>query len=143
MRMSGLSDLFSEADLIEALQAAPISNRLRNQAQWPAAPASSELPPTDVHLVSPPLAGWHPPQGANQSTVQARYRLGGEGSLGTTALAEVRMPRASLSGVTFILDMGFSLSIKLHLMTIAELLRDGAGCRHCALAAGDCGHLAG
>ena len=110
---------------VEALQAAPISNRIRNQALWPVAFASGEPPPDGVQLVSPEPTQWLPPEGANQSTVQARYRLGGDGGTGTTALAEVRMPRTSLSSVTFILDMGFSLSIKLHLMTIAELFRDG------------------
>jgi hypothetical protein len=111
--------------LVEALLVTPVSNRIRNQALWPVALSSGEPPEEGVPLVSPPLTQWLPPEGVNQSTVQARYRLGGDGGIGTTALAEVRMPRMSLSGVTFILDMGFSLSIKLHLMTIAELFRDG------------------
>jgi hypothetical protein len=44
---------------------------------------------------------------------------------GVTALAEIRMPSMSLSGVTFVLDMGFSLTVQLGLSSVAEAFRDG------------------
>jgi SIR2-like domain len=112
--------------LVAALNAAPITNRMRSQAVWPAALASGEPPPNDVPPNAPPLTQWVPPVGANQSTAQARYRLGGDGSVGTTALVDVRMPRTGVGGgATFILDMGISLGVKLHLNNVAELFRDG------------------
>ncbi len=108
---------------VAALRDAPITNRLRNLAQFPAELAIN--PPPDTYLPPEPLTQWLPPEGGRQSTVQARYRLGGDGTAGATALAEIRMPSMSLNGITFVLDMGFSLGVLLGLSTVAEVFRDG------------------
>jgi hypothetical protein len=108
-----------------ALAAMPVTNQLRQLAKFGAVPSSGL--PADGPLVSPTaLTQWLPPEGAHQSTVLARYRLGGDGSSGATVLADVRMPSRSIGGgVTFVLDMGFSMEVKLALPTVAELFRDG------------------
>jgi hypothetical protein len=74
-----------------------------------------------------PLNVWLPPEEAknSQSTALARYRLGGDGAVGVTALADFMMPRMSIgNGATFVLDIGISLDVKLDLVTIAKVLCD-------------------
>lgn len=133
----GLIGPVQRAGILDALGSSPIHRRLAELNLLAPASAAPEQPANEPGsdasnsslLVAPPLVQWVPPEGARQSVDQARYRLGGDATLGVSALADVRLPHlpgyGHGDGASFVLDIGISLEVKLSPMTIAGVLRDG------------------
>ena len=114
--------------LLQSLEKSVITTSLRVLSRWEPANSSGEPIGPEDSLASTQLGAWAPPEEArdNQSTVLARYRLGGDGARGVSALADFKMPHASVGdGAAILIDMGISVQVKLGLLTLAELIRDG------------------
>lgn len=133
----GLIGPAQRARILDALGSSPIHRLLADLNLLVPASAAPEQPATEPGpdasssspLLAAPLVQWAPPEGARQSVDQARYRLGGDATVGVSALADVRLPHlpgyGQGDGALFILDIGISLEAKLDPMTIAAVLRDG------------------
>lgn len=82
-------------------------------------------PPDSTSAPAPSaLSDWIPVPGL-QSASHATYRLGGDGRVGVSAVAEIRMPSNGVGDVLFILDIGISLEAALPVVEISQVLRDG------------------
>lgn len=103
------------------LEAAPLTGRLRGLSS--AAPA---LAVAEVAEGGPaPLHGWEPTPGGYQTTEYATFRLGGDATIGMSALADVSLPRFPQGGVVLItLDVAVSLVDRVTLVEVAMVLRD-------------------
>ena len=104
-----------------ALETASLTARLRDLSRANPAPALAEQPEGQPA----PLVDWVPTPGGYQTTDNATYRLGGDGTSGVSALAEVALPRFPNGGVVLVtVDVALSLVDPLPLRDVAGLLRD-------------------
>ncbi len=112
--------------MVKALNSAPLTTGLRALESIPAADASAIGAPLETRLMAPALSEWEPTPGYFQTTDHASYRLGGDGSVGVSALASLRLPQWGIQGgvAVFTLDLGISLGESLPLAVVALLLRD-------------------
>jgi len=112
--------------LVQALQADAVTQALRDIAMAPSASASSEPAIPGGSITPIPLIDWVNTPGGHQSIDNASYRLGGDATVGVSALASVQGPSFGIVGrVVFKLDIGLSLASRLQLEDVARLLRDG------------------
>jgi hypothetical protein len=113
--------------LINALSRADVTTQLRYLAAWPPMSASVEGPTPGGTTSASGLYNWEPTPGAFQTTENASYRLGGDGTVGISSIVAVRLPsigaRATNSAV-FTLDIALSLAKAIRLADVAKLLRD-------------------
>jgi hypothetical protein len=70
------------------------------------------------------LSDWEVVPGV-QSMNRAVYRLGNDGRVGASAVAEIQLPFSRHENVLFILDIGVSIQRPLPLFEVAQVLRDG------------------
>jgi hypothetical protein len=113
-------------ELHKQLMSAAVTHRLRSLASSPAASATATS--DDRAQARKPLLldEWKPTPGFRQSTDYASYRLGGDASIGVSALSTILLPRFGTQGaVVFILDVAVSLERALDLHEAAHLWRDG------------------
>jgi hypothetical protein len=107
--------------LLTGLRQSPATIRLRTLA-LPAIHASPESP---GEAPASALIDWCPTPHPYQSTALASYRLGGDGSSGTTALAGVQFPQLTRGNMAIMVaDCGLSVERPLLLYEIGLLLRD-------------------
>lgn len=115
--------------LIAALRLAPLTNRLRNMSGYPAAKAIGEPPAPGTAVTASPLGDWTPSPGGHQSYDYCTYRIGGDATVGVSALVTVRLPGypspASAGGVLFTADVALSLQRPIRMADAAMIFRDG------------------
>lgn len=115
--------------LIAALRVAPFTNRLRNMSGYPAAKAIGEPPAPGTAVTAPALGDWIPSPGGHQSYDYCTYRLGGDATVGVSALVTVRFPGypspASAGSVLFSADVALSLQRPIRMADAAMIFRDG------------------
>ena len=112
--------------LVAALRMAPFTNRLRNMAGYPAASATTEPLPPGATVTAPFLTEWVATPGGHQSTEYCTYRLGGDASVGISALVTTRFPGFGIDGsVVFAADVALSLQNIVRLADAVLILRDG------------------
>ncbi len=116
--------------VLAALNTAVVTERLRELAMTNVASARAEPSADSVPVTGTLLAGWAPaPASAAGPALTAEhgaYRLGGDATVGVSALAAVQYPRwAQTSQMVFTLVMGLSLAWALGLEKAAGLMRDG------------------
>lgn len=111
--------------MVDALNSANLTGGLRAIESIPAVNASAASDVLDLKPTAPALREWAPTPGYFQTTDHASYRLGGDGSVGVSALASIRLPQWGVQGLAvFTVDVGISLSEPLALAAVALLLRD-------------------
>lgn len=111
--------------LTEALRKSPITGRLWQLAgrTKPTSARADDGQPTNGPAVT---GAWLPTPDSYQSTTLASYRLGHDAESGVGALFTAQMPSYPVGGqVLFILDIGVSITTRLTIDAVAEILRDG------------------
>ncbi len=114
--------------LLRALRFAPLTNRLRSMAGYPAAQAIGELSTPGTTMNAPFLNDWVPTPGGYQSSDYCTYRIGGDATAGISALIVIRLPGLQGPGdgsIVFIADVALSLQKAIRLAEAAMILRDG------------------
>lgn len=115
--------------LVAALRVAPLTNRLRGMSGGLAARAISESPAPSTTVTAPVLGEWVPTPGGYQSYDYCTYRIGGNATVGISALVVVRLPGypAPVGGesVVFTADVAISLQKAIRMSEAAMILRDG------------------
>ena len=115
--------------LIAALRIAPFTSRLRTMSGFPAAKAIGEPPAPGTAVTAPALGDWEPSPGGHQSYDYCTYRLGGDATVGVSALVTVRFPAypspASAGSVLFTTDVALSLQQPIRMVDAAMIFRDG------------------
>jgi hypothetical protein len=109
--------------LVDALSNSPLTRRLQTAAgEWPAASSRAVPFPNDNAGIPD---DWHLVPGGHQTTFTASYRLGGDASVGLSALCAVRFPIVTHGGhVLVTVDTAISTSQKISLTDLARLIRD-------------------
>jgi hypothetical protein len=125
----GLIRAESREALLTALRVAALTSRLRNMAGYPAAPAIGEPPTPGTTVNAPFLTDWVPSPGGYQTYDYCTYRIGGDATVGISALVTVRLPGFSgpVGGgsVVFTADVAISLERTIRMAEAAMILRDG------------------
>ncbi len=125
----GLIRAESREALLAALRVAALTNRLRNMSGYPAAPAIGELPAPGTAVSAPFLTDWIPSPGGYQTYDYCTYRIGGDATVGISALVTVRLPGFPGPGaggsVVLTMDVAISLQIAVRMAEAATILRDG------------------
>ena len=115
--------------LLRALRLAPLTNRLRSMAGYPAAQAIGEQSTPGTTMNAPFLSDWVPTPGGYQTYDYCTYRIGGDATVGISALLAVRLPGLQGPGgggsVVFTADVALSLQKAIRLAEAAMILRDG------------------
>ena len=111
--------------IVRALECAEVTERLRGMASSP--PQAAVRKGFDTSLQATPLERWVATPGGFQSTNYASYRLGGDGTLGVSALVSCRPPGlgGQSGSISFTIDIGLSLVAATGLGETALLWRDG------------------
>jgi hypothetical protein len=109
--------------LLVALEEAALTDRLR---ELDGAPGASATAPDGSGASNEFVDHWLPTPGGYQSTDQASYRLGGDGSFGVSALANTSLAGFAIgASVLFTIDIALSLAAPIALTQAAFLWRDG------------------
>jgi hypothetical protein len=116
--------------LLATLAPAPITTAIMGLSSLTAIPSivdDQEAPSEPKFYRQHPIGGWGATPDGYQSDIAASYRLGEDASLGVSALLEVRLPNVGMQGgrISFMLDVGLSVSTALMLGQVARLWRDG------------------
>jgi hypothetical protein len=116
--------------LLLALASAPITSTIMSLSSLTAIPSvieDEEEGSAQRFYRQNPIGGWGATPGGYQSDLAGSYRLGADASLGVSALLEIRLPNVGVQGgrITFILDIGLSVSTALMLGEVARLWHDG------------------
>ena len=125
----GLIRAESRGALLAALRVVALTNRLRNMAGYPAAPAIGEPPAPGTTVSAPFLTDWVPSPGGYQTYDYCTYRIGGDATVGISALVTVRLPGfpgpVGDGSVVFNADIAISLQKAIRMAEAAMILRDG------------------
>ncbi len=125
----GLIRAESREALLAALRVAALTNRLRNMAGYPAAPAIREPPAPGTTVSAPFPSDWVASPGGYQSYDYCTYRIGGDATVGISALVTVRLPGfpgpVGGGSVVFTADVAISLQKTIRMAEAAMILRDG------------------
>jgi SIR2-like domain len=116
--------------VLATLNSAAVTQWLRELSITRPASALTEPTGNPAPTTGTPVVLWAPaPASAGGPPLTAErgaYRIGGDASVGISALGNVMYPRwAQTSQMVFVLDIGLSLAWQLSLERVAGLLRDG------------------
>ena len=114
--------------LVSALSRAEVTTRLRYLTASPPASAAMEAATPAGGVSAPGLFNWEPTPGAYQTTESASYRLGGDATVGISAVAVARLPSFGVrqtNSAVFTIDIAISLANAIRLAEAAKMLRDG------------------
>ena len=125
----GLIRAESREALLAALRVDALTNRLRNMAGYPVAPAIGEPPAPGTTVSAPFLSDWIASPGGHQSYDYCTYRIGGDATVGMSVLVTVRLPGfpgpVGGGSVVFTADVAISLQKMIRMAEAAMILRDG------------------
>lgn len=124
----GLIRAESREALLGVLRLAAVTNRLRSMAGYPPAPAIGEQPAPGTTVKAPFLSDWVPTPGGYQTHDYCTYRIGGDATVGISALVTVRLPGFQGPGggsVVVTADVALSLQKAIRMAEAAMILRDG------------------
>ena len=125
----GLIRAESREALLGVLRFAALTNRLRSMAAYPAAQAIGEQPAPGTTVNAPFLSDWVPTPGGYQTYDYCTYRIGGDATVGISALLAIRLPGLQGPGgggsVVFTADVALSLQKPIRMAEAAMILRDG------------------
>jgi hypothetical protein len=125
----GLIRAESREALLGVLRPAALTNRLKWMACYPAAPAIGEQPALGTTVNAPFPSDWVPTPGGYQAHDYCTYRIGGDATVGISALVAVRLPGLQGPGgggsVVVTADVALSLQMAIRMAEAAMILRDG------------------
>ncbi len=115
--------------LLGVLRLAALTNRLRGMGGYPAAQAIGEQPAPGATVNAPFLGDWVPTPGGYQTYDYCTYRIGGDATVGISALVTIRLPGlqgpAGGGSVVLTADVALSLQKAIRMAESAMILRDG------------------
>jgi len=95
--------------LVAALETAPVTDEIWVIGNNHSIVSALEPTPADTFYRPLPVTPWLPTSGGHQSLASAFYRLGGDASMGVSALIEIWLPGPQRGSVLITLDIGLSL----------------------------------
>lgn len=122
----GLVRAESRERLLRELATHDVTTQVRTLAAAPPASTTGTPLSREESMRAATPGNWEPTPGGYQSSSYATYRLGGDATVGASALVTVRFPPYGSNGVVvFQIDVGISLVSPLQLWQLVRILKAG------------------